>query len=173
MAKRKPKAPKYNLSPLGDLKDCPLWSLVFVCQRCGGGYFFGGSERCGCAKAHKFGALRVKICVDGKWELFDSMGEAERWSKLKYLSLKNIIQNFTRSAKYPFEIGGVKITWYESDYEYDYQGVHYTEDYKGKITKEFRIKAQLMKALYPLVNLVLTKRSSSARFSRPFKRKAK
>ena len=97
------------------------------------------------------------------------MGEAERWSKLKYLAEKNVIQNLDRSRKYPFVINGVKVTWYESDFEYDYQGTHYTEDYKGKVTKEFRIKAALMKALYPEINLVLTKRSkkSTFRFQRP------
>ncbi len=173
MAKRKPKAPKYDLSPLGDLKNCPMYALAFVCQRCGGGYFFQGKDRCACAAAHKFKALRVKICVNGKWELFDSLGEADRWSRLMYLNEKRVISNLERSKKYLFEINGVKITWYESDYEYDYQGVHYTEDYKGKITKEFRIKAALIKALYPQVNLVLTKRSTSGKFYRPSRRATK
>ena len=166
---KKSKAAKYELSPLGDLTKCPLWALAFVCCRCSGGYFFGGADRCQCSKAHKYGALRVKICVNNAWENFDSIGEAERWSKLKYLAEKNVIQNLDRSRKYPFVINGVKVTWYESDFEYDYQGTHYTEDYKGKVTKEFRIKAALMKALYPEINLVLTKRSKKSifRFQRP------
>ena len=90
-----------------------------------------------------------------------------------YLNEKQVISNLERSKKYPFEINGVKITWYESDYEYDYNGIHYTEDYKGRITKEFRIKAALMKALYPQVNLVLTKRSTSGKFYRPLRRATK
>lgn len=163
---KKKRQSKYAMSPLGELAGCPMWALAFVCQKCGGGYFFAGKDRCDCAQSHKFKALRVKICVSNKWELFDSLGEAERWSKLKYLNEKGVISNLKRSAKYPFEINGVKITWYESDFEYDFQSTHYTEDFKGRVTKEFRIKAALMKALYPAVNLVLTKRSTGARFFR-------
>jgi hypothetical protein len=170
---KKTRQPKYELSPLGELKNCPLFHLAFVCQRCLGGYFFGGADRCTCSRAHKFGALRVKIFHEGKWELFDSMGEAERWSKLVFLEKNSVIQNLTRSKKYPFEINGVKITWYESDYEYQYQGADWTEDFKGKITKEFRIKAALMKALYPNTRLVLTKRSKVSTFRGAFRKGGK
>lgn len=101
------------------------------------------------------------------------MGEAERWSKLVFLEKNSVIQNLTRSKKYPFEINGVKITWYESDYEYQYQGADWTEDFKGKITKEFRIKAALMKALYPNTRLVLTKRSKVSTFRGAFRKGGK
>jgi hypothetical protein len=87
-----------------------------------------------------------KTTVDGL--LFDSKLEAKRWQELKILERAGIITALQRQVTYRLEVNGQLICKYIADFEYSENGVVKTEDSKGYITPEFRLKAKLFKALF-------------------------
>ena len=96
-------------------------------------------------KKNKYGAVKTE--VDGI--TFDSKKEARRYTELKQLQEAGKITNLQRQKRYvlqpAFELNGKKIREiaYISDFEYDKDGIHHTEDVKGKILDVFRLKAKL------------------------------
>lgn len=145
----------FKRSPLGQLDDCPYFDIEYRCLSCGRINTFERKIVCSCYLKSKFKALRVFTCGHS----FDSLGEASRFSKLKFLEMKNIIQNLERQVRYPFVINEVKICEYVSDYEYDFKQQHYVEDFKGKLTAIFKLKHNLLRALHPTMNFVLSGRA--------------
>jgi len=87
-----------------------------------------------------------KTTVDGL--LFDSKLEAKRWQELKILERAGIITALQRQVTYRLEVNGQLICKYIADFEYSENGVLKTEDAKGMILPEFRLKAKLFKALF-------------------------
>ncbi len=89
-----------------------------------------------------------KTVVDGI--KFDSKLEAERWCELRIAERAGVINELKRQVTYRFIVNGVLVCKYIADFEYfDKQtGCIVTEDVKGMITPEFRIKAKLFKALF-------------------------
>lgn len=143
---------KFNHSPLGPLINCPYFDIEYQCVRCGRVNSFGRVAICTCRTYSKFKAMRVNTCGI----TFDSLGEAGRYSKLKFLESKNIIQNLIRQVRYPFVINDIKICEYISDYEYTFKGIHYVEDFKGKLTETFKLKYNLIRAIHPEMNFVIS-----------------
>lgn len=170
---RKPRTPAYPESPLGDLKQCPPLYLSYICVRCKRFGFFGSPMPCTCSKQNKFKNLRVQLYHKSQLQEFDSIGEAERFSRLAFLEAKQIISDLSRQNRFQLIVNDVVICDYYDDFAYCYQGIMYSEDYKGTITREFRLKFKLMLALFPKVHLVLTKRSKPTKFRRAYFSKGK
>lgn len=97
-------------------------------------------------RKNKFNA--IANVVDG--ERFDSMGERRRWQELKLLERAKLICNLERQKSYPLEVNGRLVTIYRADYVYFdvASNTHVTEDFKGVLTPEFKLKAKLFRALY-------------------------
>lgn len=85
--------------------------------------------------------------VDGI--IFQSKKESERYGQLKLLSRAGKISNLDLQVKFPLRIEGVHVCNYIADFCYDdEQGNVIVEDCKGVRTKEYRLKAKLMLAVY-------------------------
>lgn len=91
------------------------------------------------------------IGADGKRKA--SKSEALRDGELALLARAGRIQGLKRQPRFPLYVNGKLVTTYVGDWEYlelDREGWHrIVEDRKGAITKEFRIKWALAKALHP------------------------
>lgn len=60
------------------------------------------------------------------------------------------IKNLELQTRYPLRVNGVLVCTYVPDFEYDdvSTGRHVVEDTKGTVTREYRIKRKLMKAVH-------------------------
>ena len=95
-------------------------------------------------KPSKYNAKKVRI--DGI--LFDSKLEGNRYLELKQLLSLRVISDLETHKKYPLVVNGLEITTYEADFVYKKNGTEVVEDTKGFLTKEYKIKKKLMKAIY-------------------------
>lgn len=98
------------------------------------------------ARRNKYNA-RATV-VDGI--RFDSLAEARRYETLRLLERANEIRDLRVHTAWTLRIGERRICKYECDFEYwaTKTGEHVVEDVKGHITREYRIKRELMLALY-------------------------
>lgn len=92
------------------------------------------------------------VVIDGV--RFASQSEAERDAELQWLGRAGKIAFLKRQPRFPLVVNGVKICTYVADWQYDERDSkgHITtvvEDRKGVLTKEFKIKWALAKALFP------------------------
>lgn len=78
---------------------------------------------------------------------FDSRKEATRWENLLLLQKAGHISKLERQVRFPLKIKGDTIATYIADFRYLQNGKEVVEDVKGCITREYRLKARLMKAL--------------------------
>jgi hypothetical protein len=94
----------------------------------------------------KYGAVRTD--VDGI--TFASKAEARRYGELCILAQQGVISDLECQPRFPLSVNGVKIGTYVADFRYldRERGVITTEDVKGVRTPVYRIKKQLVKALY-------------------------
>ena len=102
-------------------------------------------------KKNKYGAVKTEV----GGIVFDSRKEAKRYIELKEMEANGKITNLERQKRYvlqpAFELNGKKFRpiIYISDFEYDDKdGIHHTEDAKGKILPVFKIKAKLFAYKY-------------------------
>lgn len=95
-------------------------------------------------KTSKYNAKKVRI--DGI--LFDSKLEGNRYLELKQLLSLGVISDLETHKKYPLIVNGLEVTTYEADFVYKKNGTEVVEDTKGFLTKEYKIKKKLMKAIY-------------------------
>lgn len=81
---------------------------------------------------------------------FASKKEARRHSYLVLLERAGEIKNLVRQPRYPLTVNGLHVCTYIADAEYEEvkSGRTVTEDTKGVLTAEFKIKAKLFHALY-------------------------
>jgi hypothetical protein len=93
---------------------------------------------------NKYNAKKVKIDDI----LFDSKLEAKRYLELKQLLHLGVIKNLVTHKKFPLIVNDITIGSYEADFVYEKDGVEIIEDTKGVLTKEYRLKKKLMKAIY-------------------------
>ena len=96
------------------------------------------------SKRNKYGA--IKTTING--EKFDSKGEARYWLVLQDRLRKGEIMNLKRQIRFPLEVNGKKVCDYIADFTYTENGVFVVDDYKGKVTDLFRIKAKLFEVIY-------------------------
>ena len=104
---------------------------------------------------HEFAKRRGKYNatkkeVDGI--VFDSTGEANRYSELKYQAAMGIISHKEQWLQVPFELYPAddkqRAITYKVDFLYTCNGVTVAEDFKGFETPVFRLKAKLFRAQY-------------------------
>lgn len=95
-------------------------------------------------KTSKYNAKKVRI--DGI--LFDSKLEGNRYLELKQLLSLGVVSDLEIHKKYPLIVNGLEVTTYEADFVYKKNGTEVVEDTKGFLTKEYKIKKKLMKAIY-------------------------
>ncbi len=95
-------------------------------------------------KRHKYGAQRTQ--VDGIW--FPSKKEAHRYAELRLLEQSNIITHLRMQVRFPLIVNDVKISEYRADFVYFERTRQVVEDSKGYRTPEYRLKRQLMLAIF-------------------------
>lgn len=80
--------------------------------------------------------------------MFDSKGEAERWSELQLLLKAGEIKNLTRQVTIPCLINGRKVFSYRPDFVYldTRTGQNVIEDFKGMQTDVFKLKRKILEA---------------------------
>jgi hypothetical protein len=90
----------------------------------------------------------IKTTIDGI--IFDSKREAARYFQLKLLERAGELKELKRQVTYRLEVNGQLICKYIADFEYISinTGELVTEDLKGFITPEFKLKAKLFKAIF-------------------------
>ncbi len=88
----------------------------------------------------------VRTTVDGI--TFASKHEAERYAELKLEQLAGEITELELQKHYRLDVNGVHICDYVADFVYKRHGVRVTEDAKGKQTELYRVKKELMRAIY-------------------------
>jgi hypothetical protein len=107
-------------------------------------------------KPHKYRAVRTTT----EHGTFPSKGEAARYSQLFLLQRAGVISDLKREVVFTLNVNGVHIADYRADYCYNENGEAIVEDFKGKITREFRIKYALMAACHNiLIRLSGTKKA--------------
>lgn len=88
--------------------------------------------------------------VDG--EYFASKKELARWQELKLLEVAGKISDLRRQVTFPLIVNGYQVGKYRADAVYMENGKRVIEDVKGRRDglpyQMFKLKAQLMKALY-------------------------
>lgn len=104
----------------------------------------------------------VPVVVDGV--RFASKAEAKRDAELQLLVKAGKIRNLQRQPRFPLEVNDVLVCTYVADWRYEeitkYRvpghpdeleqlDADVVEDRKGALTKDFKIKFKLAKALHP------------------------
>lgn len=108
------------------------------------------------AKANKYGAKRTML--DGI--TFDSKAESQRYAALKQQERCGAIYNLQRQIWHDLKAAnGVVACRYRADFDYfdTSTGEPVTEDVKGVLTRDFKVKAKLFKEQYGREIKVVTK----------------
>lgn len=95
-------------------------------------------------KRPKYGNRKTE--VDGI--RFQSRKEASRYSELRLLERAGKISDLRLQVKFSLDIEGFHVCNYYADFCYEENGEIIVEDSKGVRTKDYRIKAKLMMAIY-------------------------
>jgi hypothetical protein len=90
----------------------------------------------------------IRTTVDGVE--FASKKEAKRYGDLRLLERAGEIADLELQPKFPIVVNGVKVAKYIADFVYlDCKtGERVVEDVKGMLTREYRLKKKLVKALH-------------------------
>lgn len=101
----------------------------------------------GAQKKSKSKYNAIKCTIDGI--TFDSKLEAKHYMTLRNLVRSGEISQLQTQVDYPLEVNGVHIANYKADFVYvNKDGDTLVEDTKGFLTKEYRLKKKLVKAIY-------------------------
>ena len=91
---------------------------------------------------------------------FASMGEANRYQVLKLMERGKLITNLKPHPRFDLMVNGIKIGHFTGDSEYDENGRHIIEDFKGPTkTAAYGLRIRLFQVLYP--DLVLRENSAA------------
>ena len=102
-----------------------------------------------------------KVAIDGR--TFDSKAEAARYVELKRMQEAGLIFGLECQVTFPLVVNGELICKYIADFRYvDIEGSRITEDVKGVRTRDYRIKAKLMKALHGITIKEVCKKRKAA-----------
>ena len=97
-----------------------------------------------------------KTEVDGV--VFDSAAEARRWQELKLLMRHGAISDPQRQVVFNLDVNGDRVCIYRADFTYHEDGVFVVEDVKGVKTRDYVLKKKLMKAIYGIKIVEITKK---------------
>ena len=101
----------------------------------------------------KYRAKRTE--VDGI--MFASKAESRRYIELRDMQKRGEIRHLELQPRFRLEVNGVKICDYIADFRYvDADGEDVVEDVKGVITPQYRMKRNLMAAIYGVTILETT-----------------
>lgn len=79
---------------------------------------------------------------------FDSRKEARRHQELQLEQRAGGITDLQRQVRFPIVVNGLLITTFVANHVYQRNGLRVVEDTKGVRTREYRLKAKLMRACY-------------------------
>lgn len=103
-------------------------------------------------KAPSYSKFRNKpTTVDGI--RFASKLEAKRYGELKLLERAGAIRGLELQPRFKLSVDGHLICEYRGDFGYHEKQQRVVEDTKGYCTPDYIIKAKLMRAIYPHVEL--------------------
>lgn len=107
-------------------------------------------------KSNPYSKYRAKrTTIDGI--TFASKMEGRRYEILRDMQKRGEIQNLSLQPRFRLEVNGVKICDYISDFRYiDADGNEVIEDVKGALTPAYRMKRNLMKAIFGITILETT-----------------
>jgi len=88
---------------------------------------------------------------------FASLAEARRYGELKLLQKAGEIQDLQLQPRYKMVVDGWLICTYVADFSYRDGKQKIAEDVKGMETALFKIKRKLFHALYPGIELIVSK----------------
>lgn len=98
-------------------------------------------------QASKYGNRRSWSPVCNR--TFDSLAERKWGEDLRLLEQAGEISDVRYQVRFPLVVGDIKICTYVADFCWtEKNGTRVTADAKGFVTKEYRLKAKLMQALY-------------------------
>lgn len=103
-------------------------------------------ERPTMPRKNKYNAVK---CEHPDWGKFDSKGEMSRYGFLVQMQKAGLITEMDRQISFPLIVNGYQVCRYVADFVYtrsDKKEV--IEDFKGKETDVFKIKAALFKAIH-------------------------
>ena len=100
-------------------------------------------------RANKYGATR--ITADGY--TFDSLGEKARYDNLKLMVAGKLISDLSVHPRFPLRVAGEPIAEIELDFAYTERGQRVVEDFKGVLTRVFRMKRKHFLAQYKHIEL--------------------
>lgn len=88
---------------------------------------------------------------------FDSRLERDRYLVLRSMEAEGKITRLRTQPEYDLSVNGFPVCVYRADFAYHFKGYPVTEDSKGVLTPEFRIKRKLLKALTGIDIHIVTK----------------
>ena len=89
----------------------------------------------------------ISTIVDGI--RFDSKAEANRYGELKLMAKAKTIHSLRVHPKFDILVNGIKVGYYEGDFEYVENGERVVEDVKGfKLTDLYLFKKRCIDAQY-------------------------
>lgn len=100
-------------------------------------------------RGNKFGAKRIE--ADGY--IFDSLGEKARYDDLKLMAAGNVISDLSVHPRFPLRVVDEPIAEIELDFAYTERGKRVVEDFKGVLTRVFRLKRKHFLAQYKHIEL--------------------
>lgn len=107
--------------------------------------------------APKKNKFHSKITYVGSLK-FHSKWEAERYQQLLLLVEAGSISDLKLQVPFRLEVLGILICKYIADFTYIENGKEVAEDAKGIETAVFKLKAKLFRAIFPKIELRITKR---------------
>jgi len=104
----------------------------------------------------KYGAKRV---VTHNGEKFASKREYSRYGELLWEVKAGVVWDLERQVRFDFIVNGKKVGWYTLDFVYRRKDVpkKVAEELKGYAARDYALRRNLFKALYPEYQFVETK----------------
>jgi hypothetical protein len=99
---------------------------------------------------NKYGVAAKADRTDAAGLVFDSKKEMLDWQGLELRQAAGEISELRYHVVYPLVVEGVTICTYEADAVYVEGGVTVVSDSKGFLTRVYRLKKRLMKAIYAI-----------------------
>jgi len=87
-----------------------------------------------------------KTQVDGI--TFDSRAEARRYVELKILQTAGVIRDLKTHPKWDLVVNGVRVGKYTADFSYTQNDALVVEDVKGRVSRDYPLRKNLMLALF-------------------------
>lgn len=108
-------------------------------------------------RANKYGATKAK--ADGF--TFDSIGELGRYNDLKLMVAAGVISELGVHPRFPLRVEGEAIAEIELDFAYTENGRRVVEDFKGVLTRVFRLKRKHFLQQYKHIELRVINRKGA------------